>query len=634
MSTINVFEMAFMQNANLNDETVNKSDAQKVTSKALSESIIKSSAKTTKESIKLNKLRFTEDIDDIDIQPSEDVVVVYSDKINPEMSADEVEKAAEELIGATICKCGICGANYIADDNHSHDDESDVDEVIEDSILFTNEDDDTTDKPELDDEIKESLIFTEADVDSFEVDTELSEDADTEENDSDNIESKTICPVCNAEESQVEVGVIASNEETESTDTEDTESDDESNADESDDDNSDDDVSDDESDDKDADDESDESDKDDESDDAEDVNEGLFGKKDKQLYDVWCQYEGEKWCAVEGVSEKEADKEIKKAYDDNDNAPGYKAWKEPHKEGSSLEPSQKVNESIINFKERAFNVLLNKFARENYKNIKSVRITEGKSVDGELVFEGVVNTFKGNTIPVEFKTVKFAYNEGVLKLKMTETGPFTESAQLSSNRVPFVVECISRNGIIVPKVLKCKYNVKTSDGLFECYGKYSLSKNDEFISEGIFAPSLNYVMFNDHGNWEPIATFKKSNIKDEFIDAYMNRYGIKDRKAFKTVHAGEAKKLDKLLKVDKGNAVDLDKGLPDWCAKYSNKAVKSRKDKADADRRYQDAKDREEREKQWKRDSQRADRERISKYGSGSSNTGHAGVNYSGGDYY
>lgn len=403
MSTINVFEMAFTQNANLNNETVNKLDAQKVTSKALSESVIKSDTKMMKESIKLSKIRFTEDIDDIDIQPSEDVVVVYSDKINPEMSADEVEKAAEELIGATICKCGICGANYIADDNHSHaDDTSEVDAVIEDSILFTSEDDGDLGEPELDDEIKESLIFTEADVDSFEVDTEDTADnkSDDAENDSKNIESNTVCPVCNAEDSQVEVGVIASNEEPESTDTEDTESDDEVKDDEVKDDADSDDNSEDK--DGDSDDDLDDSEKDSESDDAKDV-----------------------------------------------------------------------NESTIDFKERAFNVLLNKFARENYKNIKSVRITEGKSVDGELVFEGVVNTFKGNTIPVKFKTVKFAYSEGVMKLKMTETGPFTESAQLSSNRVPFVVECVSRNGVIIPKVLKCKYNVKTYDGLFECYGKYS-----------------------------------------------------------------------------------------------------------------------------------------------------------------
>ena len=39
------------------------------------------------------------------------------------------------------------------------------------------------------------------------------------------------------------------------------------------------------------------------------TNEGLFGKKDKQLYDVWCQDGDEKWTSLEGVTEKEADQE-------------------------------------------------------------------------------------------------------------------------------------------------------------------------------------------------------------------------------------------------------------------------------------------------------------------------------------
>lgn len=394
--SISVFEMAFRENANLANIDSDKLDAQKVASKALSESVIKSEAKLIKESIKINKIRFTEDIDDIDIQPSEDVVVVYSDKITPEMSAEEVEKAAAEMIGATICKCGICGANYIGDDNHKHTDEVEGEDSIEDSILFTDEEDiepvDTEDE-----EFKESLIFTEEAV-SDEVEIE-SEETDTEE-ESENIESDTVCPVCHAEDTQVEVGIIAPNEESE----ENTEDEDNStNSEET------------------------------EETEDEDDNKTDDSETDDTSNDI----------------------------DSDDNAD---------------DDESEVKDESINFKDRAFNILLNKFVHDNYKNIKSIRIDEGKCEDGELVFEGVINTYRGTIKPVTFKTVKFAYNEGVIKLRMIDSGVFTESAEIAENRVPFVLECAARNGYIVPRVLKCKYNVRASGKLFECRGRYTLAK--------------------------------------------------------------------------------------------------------------------------------------------------------------
>lgn len=393
--SISVFEMAFRENANLANVDSDKLNAQKVASKALSESVIKSEAKTIKESIKLGKIRFTEDIDDIDIQPSEDVVVVYSDKITPEMSAEEVEKAAEELIGSTICKCGICGANYIADDNHKHTDDVEGEDEIEDSLLFTDDEDLGTVDVE-DEEFKESLIFTEETVsDEVNVDTDETEEIIDEE--SENIESDTICPVCNAEDTQVEVGIIAPNEESKE-----------------------------------------ETEDDDKSDDSEETEE-TEDKDDTKT------------------------EETEETDDESDNE-------------ETKDDDADVKEESINFKDRAFNILLNKFVRENYKNIKSIRIDEGRCEDGELVFEGVVNTFKGSTHPVTFKTVKYAYTEGVLKLRMTESGVFTESAEIKEGRVPFVLECAARNGYIVPRVLKCKYNVRESGKLFECFGKYTLSK--------------------------------------------------------------------------------------------------------------------------------------------------------------
>lgn len=515
--SINVFEMAFRENANLANIDSDKLNAQRVASKALSESVIKSETKLMKESIKLSKIRFTEDIDDIDIQPSEDVVVVYSDKITPEMSAEEVEKAAEELIGSTICKCGICGANYIADDNHKHADDAEGEDDIEDSLLFT-DDEEIEPVDTEDEEFKESLIFTEETVsDEVSVDTDETEEIIDEE--SENIESDTVCPVCNAEDTQVEVGIIAPNEDAD----EDTDNDSETEDDESDDIPDEDDTKTDES--------AESSVKSDDN----NIEEGIFSKKsasdkahdkrqkfiDKNVNadNVYKKFpeprdykksfdkvsassirEGDVIADPEYANAKIFDV-IKvtpagkdavtfegrygKTYTINRKGTVYKKVKKSNSKRENVDYARASTESLeksslssaeIDFKDRAFNILLNKFVRENYKNIKSIRINEGRCEAGELVFEGVVNTLKGSTHPITFKTVKFAYTEGVLKLRMTESGVFTESAEIKEGRVPFVLECAARNGYIVPRVLKCKYNVRESGKLFECFGRYTLSK--------------------------------------------------------------------------------------------------------------------------------------------------------------
>lgn len=384
--SVNVFEMAFTQNANLEKKSTDntKSVTKRIVNKALKESNLTSKSNITdnaKKSIPLNKIGFTEDIDDIDIKPSENVVVVYSDEVKPEMSAEEVEAAAEKLVGATICKCGICGANYIADTSHCHD-------IENDSIVFdSHNDDDSFDESEIEDTVSESILFTEDGVSD--------DDADDE---SENIECDTTCPVCTATTDQVEVGVIApsESEEDEVNDT-DSNSDNES----TDDSKNDDDDSNDDSD-------------DDSDDDAEDNNE----------------------------DDKETQDESKS--------------------------------NLINFKESALNILFNKFVRENYNNIKSVRINEGMSKNGELIFNGVVNTVKGSKRPITLSTVKFNYTEGLMKLRVIENGPFTENMQKDNKRVPFVLECKARNGVIIPIALKYNYNITESNDTYNVFGKVKL----------------------------------------------------------------------------------------------------------------------------------------------------------------
>ena len=113
--SVDIFEMAFMENKKLSDADETKANTVKKVNKALSESklnkrrtkMIKESnddeinkseldiddekeisdegcsKKSKKKIISANKIKFTEDVDDIDIQSAEGIVVVYSDDIKP-----------------------------------------------------------------------------------------------------------------------------------------------------------------------------------------------------------------------------------------------------------------------------------------------------------------------------------------------------------------------------------------------------------------------------------------------------------------------------------------------------------------------------------------------------------------------
>ena len=89
--SVNVFEMAFTQNANLEKKSTDntKSVTKRIVNKALKESNLTSKSKivdTAKNSIPLNKIGFTEDIDDIDMEDtvdtSEEVTSDYPDDLN------------------------------------------------------------------------------------------------------------------------------------------------------------------------------------------------------------------------------------------------------------------------------------------------------------------------------------------------------------------------------------------------------------------------------------------------------------------------------------------------------------------------------------------------------------------------
>ncbi len=142
---INVFELTNTALKSLNESTkptANKT--KKAVSKKMSESVRKAkkpvSKKLRKEAVRkiscgklrLESMKFVEDADsdEFDFTPEDEVVVV----VDPEMdevpaSEEEAKEAAEELVGDTICKCSICGANYVCDCDSTI--EEDVDGEVE-----------------------------------------------------------------------------------------------------------------------------------------------------------------------------------------------------------------------------------------------------------------------------------------------------------------------------------------------------------------------------------------------------------------------------------------------------------------------------------------------------------------------
>lgn len=142
---INVFELTNTALKSLNESTKpTAKKAKKVASKKMSESVRKAKRPVSKKlreeavrkiscgKLRLESMKFVEDADsdEFDFTPEDEVVVV----VDPEMdevpaSEEEAKEAAEELVGDTICKCSICGANYVCDCDSTI--EEDVDGEVE-----------------------------------------------------------------------------------------------------------------------------------------------------------------------------------------------------------------------------------------------------------------------------------------------------------------------------------------------------------------------------------------------------------------------------------------------------------------------------------------------------------------------
>lgn len=384
---INVFEKAFLANSAINESVNTAEKAENKTN--IKESVNKTEAKAekvVKESVALNKLRFTkEDVENL--QPEEDVMVVYNPDLTDDMSAEDVEAAADALIGHDICKCGVCGANYVGDcDDHKCEEEP---------IIVANEEDFVEAEPADDeneyDDFSESLLFKHIteDVDDEEPvdDTADEADADAETDDDTTESAECVCPVCGATENQIVVGEIAPIDDEE----------------------------------------------------------------------------------PETSEESESSEETEAADDTTVEEP---ATEEPAEESTESEESaEETEDSDIDIDESVLNRLFNKFAAENYDNVKRVKFNHGCLVNGELRLEGKVLSKKGSVRPIVITSEGFKLSDDTTRIRISERGPFTESAVIAKNRVPFVLECKISGNKIDLTALKYQYTVQESAHKYSVSGR-------------------------------------------------------------------------------------------------------------------------------------------------------------------
>lgn len=366
---LNVFELTNME--------LHKTEAKK----SVKESVSKTSKKATKKAfnIPVNKLKFeslshylSEDADEeeteldvtADYTPDDDVVLV----IDPEMDevpedVEEAEEQAEDIIGDHICKCAICGANYITD-------------------------------------------------------AEISEELEMEEE---------TCPVCGETGEQIVVGVITPTEELSAEDEEDIEG-------------------------------------------TEDID--IEDEEEIETAD------GEEEEFDEFEEEDDFEESVKRS-----RARTLRRKAESVRKIAKRPTSRKLKESkSIDFDEATFNRMLTRFAKENYENVRFVRISEGTVRGNKLTLSGIVTTTKGSKKSIKFVAENFIPAKR-MTIKFKESGAFTESVK--NPGFTFVVECVMKGSVIVPAALS--YNFKAKNESLKDRGIYSVT--GKVLSESVRRPA-------------------------------------------------------------------------------------------------------------------------------------------------
>lgn len=395
MATLNVFELT-NEELNKSKKTTAEESVKKSSKKAIKESAKRISKKSKKveklakkipyNKIKLESLRFVMEAEEndeiIDYTPEEDVVLV----IDPEMeetpaTEEEAEEAAEELVGDLVCKCAICGANYICD----------CDEL-------------TTEDLE-------------------------SEDAE--------------CPICGETGEQIIIGEITPTEE----------------------------VADDEAE------EDDEAEDDDVEevevvDDAEVVDDFADDEFEEDEFEddefVGAEEEDEDDEFGESISRAKNRTALRREAAARRRSAKMEAKKPMAKKSMTRMPKRPVTEKkTLNLDEVTLNRMLTKFAKENYDNVRFVKVTNGKYQGSKLTLEATVLTKKGSKQRTKFVCENFKLGK-VINAKFTETGVFTEG---KSNRPAFIVDFKTLKNVVTPVSLRYSYKVTENKNKYLVSGK-------------------------------------------------------------------------------------------------------------------------------------------------------------------
>lgn len=399
--TLNVFEMTnrALRDAEASEKKSDVKKESKATAKkpaSVKESIAKKARQTKARkpfAIPANKLKFEslsmfkeadgdEEVDaefDVtaDYTPEDDVVLV----IDPEMEevpedVEEAESAAEDMVGNHVCKCSICGANYVTD--------AEIDEEVE------------------------------------------IEDAE--------------CPVCGETGDQIVVGVITPVGELSDEDKADI-------------------------DDVDVEEEETFEDEDGKEEDEEEVDVDF---EDEYEESVQRPMTSRKPIARRPLARRPLARKTESA--------------RPARKLAGRKPATATPEGYA-FDEVTFNRMLTQFAKENYENVRSVRIAKGSIKRGTLTLEGIVTTTKGSKRTIKFVAENFEPSAR-MTIKFREIGPFTESVK--SDKPSFILECRLIGKAIKPMALRYSYIAKNA-GMRESRARYSVT--GRVLSESVRRPA-------------------------------------------------------------------------------------------------------------------------------------------------
>ena len=407
MATLNVFEVT---NSELSKALKESNKPAKKATKKMTESkkVGKKYSKIAANKLKLESMQFVIEAEDndevIDYTPDEDVVLVIDPEMDETPADDEAaEEAAEALVGDYVCKCAICGANYVCDC-----------EEIE----------------------------------------ALGEDLE---------EAEAECPVCGEVGEQIIVGEITPTEEVTETEDEVEETEDDVDVD------------------VDVDAEDEEPAEDDDNDVDININIDADDFADDDDFDESVQRAKRRTAMRREAAMRKESK-----------APAKRMVRKPVAKRPAMESKLSAKRPIakrpmakkpvaeqFQIDEVTLNRMLTKFAKENYGNVRFVKINNGSLRKGTLTLEGVVVTTKGSKRATKFVCENFKKGTNTIAV-FKEVGAFTECASKTNAKNRFTVNFVNKNNTYVPTALRYSYNVKEGKDIYNVSGKVmneSIKKN-------------------------------------------------------------------------------------------------------------------------------------------------------------